>query len=647
MNLPRRLTIALCGIAFLVPGTLAPAWAEPQYLGPVALAAGADGRTLYVACRDGCRLLVVDVERGEVVDSLRLPAPPTGLALGPQGRLLCATCAADELLCATCAADELLDAAAAPRELPGSQGRPSRNCAVLVETAGLRVAGAIPAGHGATAPVISPDARRLYVCNRFDDDVSVVDLQQRRTLRRMPAGREPIAAALSPDGRRLLVANHLPADAADRFYVTATVQVIDTRSWQTTAVRLPDGSTGVRGISIDPQGRYAFVTHILANYQLVPAQVVGGWTNTNVLSIVDVRAGRFVNSVQLDELGRGAANPWGVACSADGRWLCVAHAGTHELSVIDLPGMLAELRERFAGRVVGAAPHNPSSLGELRQRIALDGRGPRAVAVCGDRVVAATYFSDTLEVVPLGAAHLLDEPAAPGALEAAGSIALGPRPRWTPQRRGELLFNDAIICYQHWQSCASCHPDGRTDALNWDLTNDGVGNPKNTKSMLLAHRTPPAMSTGVRPDAEAAVRAGLEHILFAETGEEEAAAIDVYLRALVPVPNPAPRRGEPLAAALRGRAVFEQLGCADCHPAPLYTDQRSHEMGTQNAYDQRRAFDTPTLVEVWRTAPYLHDGRYATLEELLREGKHGLAGAAPDSLSEQQLRDLVRFVRSL
>jgi len=608
--------------------------------------------------------MVVDLERGKPVGSLRLPAAPTGLALGPEGRLLCVTCgpnlpAGNQHTLEThrpITSRGFTSFQPGPPQIGTRRGEPiglqvvGQYCAVLIETAGLRKTGTITVGCGATAPVFSPHARRLYVCNRFDNDVSVVDLQQRRTLRRVPAGREPIAAGLTPDGRSLVVADHLPADPADRFYVTAAVQVIDTQTWQTTCVRLPDGSTGVRGICIGPEGKHAFVTHVLANYQLVPAQVVGGWTNTNVLSIVDVQARRFVNSVQLDELGRGAANPWGVACSADGRWLAVAHAGTHELSVIDLQGMLAELSERFGGRVVGAAPHNPSSLGGLRRRVALSGRGPRAVAVCGDRVVAATYFSDTLEVVPLGAAHTAEAAEAaeaPAAPAAAGSIALGPRPRWTPQRRGEFLFNDAIICYQHWQSCASCHPDGRTDALNWDLTNDGVGNPKNTKSMLLAHRTPPAMSTGVRPNAEAAVRAGLEHILFAEAGEAEAAAIDAYLRALRAAPSPVLRRGELSPGALRGKKVFERVGCARCHPPPLYTDRRSHEMGTQNACDQRRAFDTPTLVEVWRTAPYLHDGRYATLEELLREGKHGLAGETLDRLSEQQFRDLVRFVRSL
>ena len=73
-------------------------------------------------------------------------------------------------------------------------------------------------------------------------------------------------------------------------------------------------------------------------------------------------------------------------------------------------------------------------------------------------------------------------------------------------RKGERLFNDGAISFQGWLSCNSCHsPDARVDALNWDLLNDGIGNPKNAKSLLLAHRTPPAMWHGIRETAEIAV----------------------------------------------------------------------------------------------------------------------------------------------
>ena len=46
---------------------------------------------------------------------------------------------------------------------------------------------------------------------------------------------------------------------------------------------------------------------------------------------------KLINTVSLDDVDLGAADPWGVATTADGKWICVTHAGTHELSLIDAP----------------------------------------------------------------------------------------------------------------------------------------------------------------------------------------------------------------------------------------------------------------------------------------------------------------------
>jgi cytochrome c peroxidase len=215
---------------------------------------------------------------------------------------------------------------------------------------------------------------------------------------------------------------------------------------------------------------------------------------------------------------------------------------------------------------------------------------------------------------------------------------------------GERLFHDATISHQGWQSCASCHPDGRADALNWDLLNDGVGNPKNTKSLVWSHRTPPAMSHGVRGNAEKAVRSGLRNILFALRPEAEASAIDEYLKGLRPVPSPYLVGGGLSEAARRGQRLFDdpKVGCAQCHPAPLFTDQKSYTVGTQNRTDRRGdRFDTPTLVECWRTAPYLHDGSAAALQEVLTtrnpEDEHGHTS----HLTPADIQDLTAYVRSL
>jgi len=210
---------------------------------------------------------------------------------------------------------------------------------------------------------------------------------------------------------------------------------------------------------------------------------------------------------------------------------------------------------------------------------------------------------------------------------------------------GVVLSPDGSRLLVTCAACASCHPDARADALNWDLMNDGVGNPKNTKSMLLSPATPPAMAEGVRPTSLAAVRAGLEHILFANRPEEEALAINEYIKSLEPVPSPRLVKGRLSPAAQRGKELFEspRVGCANCHPAPLYTDRRTHKVEPRTAYGFRGNIDTPTLVEVWRTAPYLHDGRYLTVKGVLVEDKHGRV----DGLSAEEIDDLVEFVLSL
>jgi len=72
-----------------------------------------------------------------------------------------------------------------------------------------------------------------------------------------------------------------------------------------------------------------------------------------------------------------------------------------------------------------------------------------------------------------------------------------------------------------------------------------------------------------------------------------------------------------------------------------------HDVGSRGEFDRRDTFDTPTLVEVWRTAPYMHDGKYVTMKDLFTKGKHGQKGGDIEKLSEGQLNDLIEFVLSL
>ena len=149
--------------------------------------------------------------------------------------------------------------------------------------------------------------------------------------------------------------------------------------------------------------------------------------------------------------------------------------------------------------------------------------------------------------------------------------------------------------------------------------------------------------------AEAAVRSGIQNTLFATFFEEDAVAIDRYLGSLRPVPSPHLVDGKLSPAAGRGKLLFEsrRVGCSDCHPPPLYTDMRMHDVKSKGVYDYRNRFDTPTLVEIWRTAPYLHDGSFATVKDLLREGRHGNPNRQLDELNDRQMNDLIEFILSL
>jgi len=265
----------------------------------------------------------------------------------------------------------------------------------------------------------------------------------------------------------------------------------------------------------------------------------------------------------------------------------------------------------------------------LRKRVPLEGNGPRRIYLTDNKLFITTYFADILNTLDLPSGDLTH-------------VALNPDRTETIEHLGEKFFNDANKCFQNWQSCNGCHPgDARMDALNWDLMNDGIGNPKNCKSLLFSHVTPPSMISGIRPTAEFAVRAGFKFIQFFDVDEESASAVDAYLRSLRPVPSPFLVDGKLSKKAEEGRKVFEKLKCDECHSGPYFTDMKMYRIGEDVEFEA--GWDTPTLIEVWRTAPYLFDGRAATLEDVFTKHKHGIERR----VTQKEIDALVEYVNSL
>jgi cytochrome c peroxidase len=109
------------------------------------------------------------------------------------------------------------------------------------------------------------------------------------------------------------------------------------------------------------------------------------------------------------------------------------------------------------------------------------------------------------------------------------------------------------------------------------------------------------------------------------------------------VPSPYLKKGELSDEAIRGKAVFEKVNCGLCHSGPYYTDLKTYKMGDLGKYDKQNSWDTPTLIELWRTGPYMHNGEFANIEDVFKVGMHGLENA----LTENEINDLSAFLLSL
>ncbi len=520
----------------------------------------------------------------------------------------------------------------------------------IIDNEYKQITNEIQVGHSPVSPIVDDNSGFLFVCNRFVRTISVVDLNRLKIITRIPVPGEPVRAALTKDGKFLFVVNHLPVQPSNISPVSSEITVVDIGKREVVNhVNLPNGSTGLKDIVLSPDGNYAYVTHLLAHYELPTTRVESGWMNANALSIIDVQNQLYQNTVLLDMANEGGANPWGIDCTPDGNYLCIAHSGTDELSILDRNALHDKLKKINTGTISAKVYRDLDFLSGIRRKVKSCGIGPRELLITREsKLYVANYFSGNLGLIDFAQEPLRIIP-----------IQIFKEYDLTTIDKGEMYFHNGKICFQQWQSCASCHPDGRADALNWDLLNDGAGNPKATKSLLLSHKTPPVMSTGIRKDAETAVRSGIRYILFSVQPEEVAVAIDEYLKSLEPVSSPYLENNRLSESAQRGEKIFFSLDvrCFICHPKPYYTDLKMHNVETHSKNDftidakgeyiPQLEFDTPTLIETWRTGPYFHDGRYSTIKKVITEGNHKNLRGNTSILTESEIDDLVMYILSL
>lgn len=265
----------------------------------------------------------------------------------------------------------------------------------------------------------------------------------------------------------------------------------------------------------------------------------------------------------------------------------------------------------------------------------------------------------------------------------------GPPPRGggALEALGLRLLAERRLAAGGGRSCLDCHrpelgytdglPVARPGGLNtptlWGLAGRGAfgwftPQVRSLEAMALrpladpAEMGPLAETTLARLRADGALAAAYRSAFPAArelvTWEQTAMALAAALRAIEPPPSAYGRSlaGDPAAlspAALRGRALFAELGCEACHRPPAFASDSYHRVGVpaDPARNGGRA-RVPGLRGVGRTAPYFHDGSAATLAEVVRHYQRGGGpGASPALtpllLSDDDVRALVAFLEAL
>lgn len=300
------------------------------------------------------------------------------------------------------------------------------------------------------------------------------------------------------------------------------------------------------------------------------------------------------------------------------------------------------------------------------------GHAPTAVAFSDDGRYA--YSLDTHQVAvsrfdlgPWLKAHEPGAPTnqAPAEIAAVAQVAYGVDVLPEAARLGRRTFTfagNANLSKEGVFACATCHLDGGEDKLVWFVAEG----PRQTPS--LAGRldgTAPFNWKGSEGDLQNNMVKTVHRMGGSGLSNAELASLEQFLLIGLPKAPPNPNRqanGELTAAQARGKDLFNRpdVGCAGCHVGGVGVDGAAHDVGTGASGDKIAAsfaglssksdvnqvagrFDTPSLRDLWNTAPYFHDGSSATLEAVL--ARPGMGNAA--KLTKAERADLIEYLKTL
>jgi YVTN family beta-propeller protein len=555
------------------------------------------------------------------------------------------------------------------------------------------------------ALALAPDGTTLYVSGQRSGQLYAIDLAT-RSVRSTPVGSEPIGVLVSPDGKRVFVALSQDASVvevdADELRVTTRVAVA-AEPW-TLAWSPADGALlvshllgpGVTAIDIDEHG-----VMTARDTWIIPDTAPRGdkrLAHGEVRGLYDVVARPNGDELWIAHLMLGTDTP-----QPD---LDFESTVFPSLSILRTDGTYHVTLSIDAADVVGA----DGSIADIVS-------GPHAIAFTQDGALALVVDTNSEDLLAIDAVHDVQEQLLrplPGhmaegialspdesvayidernsgdvavvrldrsgervAMSVAGTIPrLAADPMPAGLRFGQQLFysansDDYPITKNHWVACASCHIEGRSDAVTWRFEQGPRDTPTNAGGML---------GTGFlfRTADRNQVQDYWRTINIEQGGTFDAVidadlldAITDYVNHGIPLPVP-PTTDPELVAA--GKEIFERpdVGCSGCHSGPRFTDSGAgnpqldlggpvmlHDVGTcattpfaDVAHDDvaghpRAAcmFDTPSLSGLASTPPYLHDGRAKTIRDVLELTRGTMGDITHLSAADEDA--LVEYLRSL
>jgi DNA-binding beta-propeller fold protein YncE len=354
----------------------------------------------------------------------------------------------------------------------------------------------------------------------------------------------------------------------------------------------------------------------------------------------------FLNPFESRFTGLSLNNPTAVAAIDGERGLLVVHAGTKNAVILRRP-----LRGT-ADDVVGYV-----QLGNGASAVTLTSDGSRAyvwnqfdASITEIEIPKLDARSDTPSRFAQNGTTASSEEFKAVAEFDATTTALVEDALPTDASLGRKLFHDATdarISRNHAISCASCHPDGRTDGRTWQFT----FGPRNTPQLggSILDTAPFHWPGDVTTHRELNNMTVLAFMGGAGLDVESMDAIGAFIDTIRAAPSRTVLAETLPEAVERGRALFldPSVGCTNCHNGTHFTDNRNWDIGSQAAFNDITSFQTPVLHGLSRSAPYLHDGSAPTLRALVDNWVATDRMGTGSHLTRAELDDLVAYLDTL